>query len=89
MAIDIRGAVTGASTVIEGDGTGGIHFRINGARIGRYSKGRSVATPPSSIPWLAMGSWMLCIGPSLRRLLQPAAEGAGGQALAGALAPAE
>jgi Amt family ammonium transporter len=33
-----------------------------GARNGRYSKGRSVATPPSSIPWLAMGSWLLCIG---------------------------
>ena len=33
-----------------------------GARIGRYAKGRSIATPPSSIPWLAMGSWMLCIG---------------------------
>ena len=33
-----------------------------GARQGRYSKGRSIATPPSSIPWLAMGSWLLCIG---------------------------
>lgn len=33
-----------------------------GARNGRYTKGRSIATPPSSIPWLAMGSWMLCIG---------------------------
>ncbi len=33
-----------------------------GARLGRYSKGRSIATPPSSIPWLAMGSWLLCIG---------------------------
>ena len=33
-----------------------------GARIGRYDKGRSIATPPSSIPWLAMGSWLLCIG---------------------------
>ncbi len=33
-----------------------------GARNGRYSKGRSIATPPSSIPWLAMGSWLLCIG---------------------------
>ncbi|MEZ5852237.1 MAG: ammonium transporter [Hyphomicrobiaceae bacterium] len=33
-----------------------------GARTGRYSKGRSLATPPSSIPWLAMGSWMLCVG---------------------------
>ena len=33
-----------------------------GARIGRYDTGRPVATPPSSIPWLAMGSWLLCIG---------------------------
>ncbi|MBA4171674.1 MAG: ammonium transporter [Hyphomicrobium sp.] len=33
-----------------------------GPRIGRYDRGRSIATPPSSIPWLAMGSWMLCIG---------------------------
>ena len=32
-----------------------------GARTGRYGpKGR--AFPPSSIPWLALGSWMLCIG---------------------------
>ena len=33
-----------------------------GARAGRYTKGKSNATPPSSIPWLAMGSWMLCVG---------------------------
>ena len=33
-----------------------------GARIGRYDKGRPISTPPSSIPWLAMGSWMLCVG---------------------------
>jgi Amt family ammonium transporter len=33
-----------------------------GPRLGRYDKGRSVASPPSSIPWLAMGSWLLCIG---------------------------
>jgi Amt family ammonium transporter len=33
-----------------------------GARVGRYDRGRAVATPPSSIPWLAMGSWLLCIG---------------------------
>lgn len=33
-----------------------------GPRVGRYDRGRSIATPPSSIPWLAMGSWMLCIG---------------------------
>jgi Amt family ammonium transporter len=33
-----------------------------GARLGRYEKGRSIGIPPSSIPWLAMGSWMLCVG---------------------------
>ncbi len=34
-----------------------------GARRGRYSKtGRSQAIPPSSIPWLALGSWLLCTG---------------------------
>lgn len=35
---------------------------ILGPRLGRYDKGRSIATPPSSIPWLAMGSWLLCVG---------------------------
>ncbi len=36
---------------------------ILGPRIGRYTKdGRSIGIPPSSIPWLALGSWMLCIG---------------------------
>jgi Amt family ammonium transporter len=34
---------------------------ILGPRLGRYD-GRGGATPPSSLPWLAMGSWMLCIG---------------------------
>jgi Amt family ammonium transporter len=33
-----------------------------GPRLGRYEKGRAVGIPPSSIPWLAMGSWLLCIG---------------------------
>lgn len=34
-----------------------------GARRGRYDKnGRPIGIPPSSIPWLAMGSWMLCVG---------------------------
>ncbi len=33
-----------------------------GPRLGRFDKGRSVGIPPSSIPWLAMGSWMLCVG---------------------------
>jgi ammonium transporter, Amt family len=33
-----------------------------GPRLGRYEKGRTIGIPPSSIPWLAMGSWLLCIG---------------------------
>ena len=34
-----------------------------GARLGRYTKsGGSHPFPPSSIPWLALGSWLLCIG---------------------------
>ncbi len=33
-----------------------------GARVGRYDKGGVQGIPPSSIPWLAMGSWMLCVG---------------------------
>jgi Amt family ammonium transporter len=33
-----------------------------GARSGRYVGGRSNAFPPSSIPWLALGSWLLCTG---------------------------
>lgn len=33
-----------------------------GPRIGRYDRSRPVSPPPSSIPWLAMGSWFLCIG---------------------------
>jgi ammonium transporter, Amt family len=37
-------------------------IRILGPRIGRYDGARPHATPPSSLPWLAMGSWMLCIG---------------------------
>ena len=32
-----------------------------GARAGRYGD-RGTAFPPSSIPWLALGSWLLCIG---------------------------
>lgn len=32
-----------------------------GARKGRYGE-RGQAFPPSSIPWLALGSWMLCVG---------------------------
>lgn len=34
-----------------------------GAREGRYkADGTVVGFPPSSIPWLALGSWLLCIG---------------------------
>jgi Amt family ammonium transporter len=33
-----------------------------GPRIGRYDKGRNISPPPSSIPWLSMGSWLLCVG---------------------------
>ncbi len=34
-----------------------------GPRLGRYSaSGGGTAFPPSSIPWLALGSWMLCVG---------------------------
>ena len=34
-----------------------------GARSGRYSAdGKINGIPPSSIPWLALGSWLLCIG---------------------------
>ncbi len=34
-----------------------------GPRFNRYrDDGRIQGIPPSSIPWLAMGSWMLCIG---------------------------
>lgn len=33
-----------------------------GPRLGRYQQGRALGIPPSSIPWLAMGSWLLCIG---------------------------
>jgi len=33
-----------------------------GPRLGRYSGTRPGPTLPSSLPWLAMGSWMLCIG---------------------------
>lgn len=34
-----------------------------GARVGRYGKtGKSHPFAPSSLPWLALGSWLLCIG---------------------------
>lgn len=34
-----------------------------GIRIGRYNaNGKPIGIPPSSVPWLALGSWLLCIG---------------------------
>ncbi len=34
-----------------------------GTRRGRYNAaGKPIGIPPSSIPWLALGSWLLCIG---------------------------
>jgi Amt family ammonium transporter len=34
-----------------------------GRRAGRYTAdGKLIGFPPSSIPWLALGSWLLCIG---------------------------
>ncbi|MCE2679308.1 MAG: ammonium transporter [Burkholderiales bacterium] len=34
-----------------------------GPRVGRYTKdGRVAAHPPSSIPFLALGAWILCVG---------------------------
>lgn len=34
-----------------------------GPRIGRYDRnGRINGIPPSSVPWLALGSWLLCVG---------------------------
>jgi Amt family ammonium transporter len=34
-----------------------------GPRTGRYAPdGRISGIPPSSIPWLALGSWLLCVG---------------------------
>lgn len=33
-----------------------------GPRLGRYDGPRPGPTLPSSLPWLAMGSWMLCVG---------------------------
>ncbi|MEM6498560.1 MAG: ammonium transporter [Pseudomonadota bacterium] len=36
---------------------------VLGARTGRYrADGSAQGIPPSSIPWLALGSWLLCIG---------------------------
>src|SRR5215813_10517998 len=35
---------------------------ILGPRLGRYEGKRTTGIPPSSIPWLALGSWLLCIG---------------------------
>ena len=53
------------SIVVHGVG-GWIAFAaviLLGRREGRYTPdGKLVGFPPSSIPWLALGSWLLCIG---------------------------
>lgn len=37
--------------------------KLLGVRMGRYrADGSPVGIPPSSIPWLALGSWLLCVG---------------------------
>jgi len=36
--------------------------KLLGARYGRYRDGKLVAYPPSSIPFLALGSWILIVG---------------------------
>jgi len=33
-----------------------------GPRLGRSEKGRAGRFPPSSVPWMALGTWLLCIG---------------------------
>ena len=51
------------SVVVHGVG-GWIAFSaviLLGARLGRYGD-KGNAFPPSSIPWLSLGSWLLCIG---------------------------
>lgn len=35
---------------------------VLGSRQGRYRKDRVIAFPPSNIPFLALGAWILCIG---------------------------
>ncbi|MEH6578245.1 MAG: ammonium transporter [Amphritea sp.] len=52
------------SVVVHGVGgwLGLVAVVMLGMRKGRYKNGRMIAFPPSSIPFLALGAWILCIG---------------------------
>lgn len=52
------------SVVVHGVGgwIGLVAVVMLGVRKGRYRSGRLVAFPPSNIPFLALGAWILCIG---------------------------
>lgn len=52
------------SVVVHGVGgwLGLIAVLLLGVRKGRYKSGRLMAFPPSNIPFLALGAWILCIG---------------------------
>lgn len=52
------------SVVVHGVGgwLGLVAVVMLGIRKGRYKGGRLVAFPPSNIPFLALGAWILCIG---------------------------
>jgi len=52
------------SVVVHGVGgwLGLVAVIMLGIRKGRYKGGRLVAFPPSNIPFLALGAWILCIG---------------------------
>ena len=52
------------SVVVHGVGgwLGLVAVVMLGIRNGRYKGGRLVAFPPSNIPFLALGAWILCIG---------------------------
>ncbi|BBB25972.1 ammonium transporter [Amphritea japonica] len=52
------------SVVVHGVGgwLGLVAVIMLGIRKGRYRNGRLVAFPPSNIPFLALGAWILCIG---------------------------
>ncbi|WP_136679199.1 ammonium transporter [Neptunomonas sp. XY-337] len=52
------------SVVVHGVGgwIGLVAVLLLGVRKGRYRNGRLMAFPPSNIPFLALGAWILCIG---------------------------
>ena len=52
------------SVVVHGVGgwLGLVAVLLLGVRKGRYKSGRLMAFPPSNIPFLALGAWILCIG---------------------------